>query len=291
MGAQGFAVLPTAARLRRWLRLIVTTVAVLYVLQLVALFALQRKLVFMPPRPAPIDARDGIEALRVGWRGGTIPALWLPAAPGAPTLVYLHGNAEQVAGLNRLARRVHGLGLGFFAPEYPGYGLSEGDGVGQDTAVEASAAAIAALLARADAPRGPIVLFGRSLGSGVACQLASRGIGDALVLVSPFTSVADRAAELYPWVPVRWLLRDPFDSAAVAAQIGIPTWIVHGDADQVIPVAMGRALAAAISGAKVEIVVGAGHNDILRKDGVLEALAAFARSQGRDACAPAARQP
>ncbi|HYM17384.1 MAG TPA: alpha/beta hydrolase, partial [Micropepsaceae bacterium] len=91
---------------------------------------------------------------------------------------------------------------------------------------------------------GPLILWGHSLGSGVAAQMAAEGRGKALVLESPYTSLADLGAELYPIFPVRLLLTDPFDTATLVSDIKVPVLIFHSTDDPVVPYAMGTRLAA-----------------------------------------------
>ena len=100
-------------------------------------------------------------------------------------------------------------------------------------------------------PPEHLVLYGHSLGTGLAIELAAQ-LSDAgtppglLVLDAPYTSIRDRAAAQYPFVPVRWLLRHPFDSMARVPRVGSPTLVIHGTADTVVPYEDGETLASAL---------------------------------------------
>ena len=107
-----------------------------------------------------------------------------------------------------------------------------------------------------------IILYGESLGSGVAVQLAAEKPVAGVVLDAPYTSIADVAVGAYPFFPVRWFLFDRYETLNFLPNVHAPLLVVHGEADEVIPVAMGRAVYAAAKGPK-EIVTfpGAGHSD------------------------------
>jgi pimeloyl-ACP methyl ester carboxylesterase len=135
----------------------------------------------------------------------------------------------------------------------------------------------AALDALAKRGVGPdhITLAGVSLGTGVATEMARRGRGSALVLVSPYTSITAMAQRTAWFLPTSVLVPDRFDTLGKAPSIRLPTLVVHGDADEVIPVVMGRTVAAAIDGARLRIVAGGHHNDLFAVDtSLVDAIAA-----------------
>ena len=109
--------------------------------------------------------------------------------------------------------------------------------------------------------------------------MARRGHGSRLVLLSAFTSMPDMAQAAYPWLPGRWLVKDRYENLAKAASLRVPVWLAHGDLDRIIPVEMGRRLAAALPQAHLYEVPGAGHNDLWLRGGrpMVEAIVAFAR--------------
>jgi uncharacterized protein len=231
-----------------------------YLLLCAAAWAGQRALMFPAPRAAiPLPGHGGY--VRVG-RGGVL--LQRPVPEGAPWVVYFHGNGEQLSDLEDVADALHARGLGFLGVEYPGYGWAEG--APTERGIYAAAEEGLAWLHQQHGV-GPerIVLLGRSLGSGVAVELARRGRGARLVLVSPYTSMGDMAAAAFPWLPGRLLVRDRFDSLSKAPELRLPTLVVHGARDEVVPAAQGRTLAEAIAGAELLWVPEAGHNDVLER--------------------------
>jgi pimeloyl-ACP methyl ester carboxylesterase len=131
-----------------------------------------------------------------------------------------------------------------------------------------------ALVADIAARHPEVVLIGRSLGSGVAVQVARRHPPARLVLVTPFDSLAAVARRHYPWLPVDLLLRDRYDSAAHAASIHVPTTLVAAADDAIVPAEHARALARAFAPGRARLVVlaGAGHNDIDAHPGYAPAL-------------------
>lgn len=162
-----------------------------------------------------------------------------PASPDAPVFVYFHGNAGTLMRRAERFRLLTSGGAGLIAFHYRGYGGSEG--VASEAALIADAAAIAAEAGRRF-PGHRRILFGESLGSGVATQTAAASPAAALILDSPFMSVLDRASATYPWLPVRLLLNHPFRSDLAMPQVRMPVLILHGDRDQVIPVGDGERL-------------------------------------------------
>ena len=237
---------------------------------------LERRLIYFPqpvPVSGPLDPY-GIHRVEVPGHP-PVDVLHLPAPAGAPTVVHFHGNAEQLLDQLQFAQTLHEQGLGFYAIEYPGYGRSPGQPT-EKSIYEAAETGIAALRAQGVSPSA-IVLSGRSLGTGVAVEMARRGLGSRLVLVAPYTSIPDVGQRQFPWLPVRLLASDRFDSKAKAPGIRIPALIVHGDRDEVIPVDMGRELGRLLPNAKVLIVEGAQHNDVLGRDrSVISQIARFA---------------
>lgn len=200
-----------------------------------------------------LKTRDGI-TLR-GW-------LDVPATTGPhPLLLYFGGNKDEVS--NWMLMRHQAPDWAWASLNYRGYGASEGEP--SQTALVADAQAVFDALAadpRIDPKR--IVVIGRSLGSGVAVQLAEKRPLQALILITPYDSMLSVAAEKYPYLPIRWMLRHPFDSIALAPTLHLPTQILLAQEDKLIPPAHGARLAAAW-GSPVQplLLPGANHHDIL----------------------------
>jgi len=169
-----------------------------------------------------------------------------PVKPDATIIVFFHGIGQQLAGstMSTLESFVH-CGYGVVAVEYTGYGFASQYGPSSESAIyEDVTFALDYLLKQA--PSNKIVLVGYSLGTGVAVEMAYRGYGDKLVLVAPYTSVAEMGHHFLPGLPtffVDKIIQDKFDSKCKAPHINIPTLVIHGTQDQVIPYAMGCEIA------------------------------------------------
>lgn len=231
----------------------------------ILLWLLQEKLLFhpspvmAPPRAPPLWS---VEAVEIVTRDATklSGVLVKPPGPPAPLIVYFGGNAEEVTGWAPGAASYGPRAL--LLVNYRGYGRSEGKP--SEKALVADAIETFDWAARrADVDATRIALMGRSLGTGVAVQVAAKRPAKAMVLVSPYDSVAEVAAAAYPWLPARWMLRHPFDSTAHAAAIRLPALIVTGSEDTLIRPAHSKRLAK-LWGGPVEALdlEGLGHNDI-----------------------------
>lgn len=201
--------------------------------------------------------------------------------PGAPLLVHFHGNGEQLAGMDAMVGLALREGLGLVAVEYPGYGLLDAKMPSERAFYETGERAIAYARKELGVEVGRTILVGQSLGSGTATELARRGHGARLVLLTPFTSVPELAQTLFPWLPARLLVRDRFDNAAKAPQIRVPVLVLHGTADEVVPFEMGRRLSAGFPSARLVTFADGGHNDLFaRFRARIEAeIGAFARAE------------
>ncbi len=231
------------SKARRMVGVVLFGIGLSYVVVGGGVFALQRKLVFPAPPAQPMPTVPGAEQLAIPGNPGPIHALRLPPKGDAPTVLFFHGNGEQLADLPGFVQALHLKGLGVVAMEYPGYGAS----AGQKPSEEAIDADAETLIRWLEANRGltedRLILAGHSLGTGVATEMAARGHGRRLVLLSPYTSIAAVGARVVPWLPTRLLTLDRFDTAAKAPKIEMPVLIVHGGRDVVVPVRMGKKLA------------------------------------------------
>jgi uncharacterized protein len=248
------------AKIRTVLLVLVCAVVALYVGLCSYLFAKQRSAIYYPPPTvlgaAPPDS--GYATLDINVPDiGVIKHWWVPpASPGMPTVVFFHGNAGDRRSFLELGVLLHRQGWGAVLASYPGYSGNPGNP--SEAALTADARATIAAIA----PRsGPIIAWGHSLGSGVAARMASEGRVAGLVLESPYTSLPDVAARIYPYIPVQMLMLDRFDTRALVQKIAMPVLIFHGADDPQIPFAMGRELADAW-GKRASLVrlEGVGHN-------------------------------
>ena len=155
-------------------------------------------------------------------------------------------------------------------------GVSAASGDPSEEGLYADAEAALEVLRRRGIDPSRTVLFGYSLGSGVAAEMAHRGRGSALVLVAPFTSVPAVVTDVAPIFPARLVVRDAFDTLAKAPAIHVPTLVIHGDRDQVVPFWMGKKLSEVVPGARFIAVPGGRHGDLFgrERDQLLEAIVA-----------------
>ncbi|MBZ4419275.1 alpha/beta hydrolase [Myxococcus sp. RHSTA-1-4] len=263
-------------RPRRMLVILLSILAVCYLIVCVAAFTLQRSIIFPAPRaPIPLEENMGFSRLPLE-DGRFVDVFHLPAPEGAATVVHFHGNGEQLLDQLTLGERLHEWGLGFLAVEYPGYGASPGSPT--EDGIYAAAEAALKLLRVQGVPAERTVLSGRSLGTGVAVEMARRGHGARVMLVSPYTSIADMANQVFPFLPTALLVRDRFDTVSKAPEVKVPVLIIHGEQDTLIPVEMGRRLGTRFPRATLETVAGAGHNDVLERPGskLMDRMAGFA---------------
>jgi hypothetical protein len=221
----------------------VAVCAALYGLIVIGLYVGQRKILFRCDAAEVDPATLGLKAkvVRLKTEDGESLLAWsIPPAPGRPLILYFHGNA---GGIDLRVERFHAIakaGMGLLAIEYRGYASSTGSPSERGLKLDGEAA-YAAAIASGVAPER-IVPLGESLGSGVAVALAARHKVGALVLDSPYSSIADVAAATYWFVPVRALLRDPFRNDLLIGSVNVPTLIVHGTKDRVVPIRFGEKL-------------------------------------------------
>lgn len=185
---------------------------------------------------------------------------YIPAVANRGTLLFFHGNAGNISHRLESIRIFHKLKLSVFIFDYRGYGRSEGSPSEAGTQSDARAAWRFLTEERRIAP-GKIIFFGRSLGAAVAAQLATQTQPGALIIESAFTSVPDVAAEIYWWLPVRWLTRFDYATRDYVAQGQGPVLVVHSPEDEIIPYRHGEAIFTAAHAPKEMLRLRGGHND------------------------------
>lgn len=227
----------------------------------------QSALVFQPDvdrniRASPADIGLTFAPLKLPTADGEILDGWyVPTQNKARGLVVLfHGNAGSIAQRLDYLRMFHDLGFATLMLDYRGYGLSSGSPSEEGTYLDATAIWRHATQALGF-PAGRIVLFGESLGGGVATKLATEVRPAALVLASTFTSLPDVGADLYPLLPIRLLANIRYESMLRLKQIACPTMVIHSRNDDVIPVAHGRKLFDAANQPKQFLEIEGRHND------------------------------
>jgi hypothetical protein len=243
------------------------------VLMVVVVMLFENRFIYFPSRypegswerarrgPVPIEdvwlaASDGVR----------LHAWFVRGAAPTVTILFFHGNAGNVSDRLDWLIEVAGLPADVLALDYRGYGRSEGRpseaGLYQD-----AEAAYRWLTEERRVPPARLVLYGKSLGGGPACELAARRPARALILQSTFTNVPDMARVALPFMP-RALVRTRFDNLAKVARITVPTLIVHSRDDEMIPFAMAERLHGAAAGPKrLAAFRGAGHNELIPLQG------------------------
>ena len=241
-----------------------------YLMLVAGLYVVQRQLLYLPDRSIPSPTASGVPemgevTLQTG-DGLRLVAWYRPATQRRTTILYLHGNGGHIGYRGERVRPFIDGGFGVLLVEYRGYGGNPGRP--SEAGLMSDARAALAFLDGAGVPSAETVLYGESLGSTVAVAIAAeRAAGGrpvaALVLEAPLSSVSDVAAYHYPWMPVRWLLKDRFEAEARIADVGAPVLVVHGDADDIVPIRFGRALFEAAQEPKEAAwILGGGHEDL-----------------------------
>ncbi|MGP6421997.1 alpha/beta hydrolase [Pseudomonas putida] len=210
----------------RKLMSLVALLVALYLLLCAALFVFQRSLIYFPQPDSAVTAADS--RLKLAMPDADV---WVTVREhaGPKALIYFGGNAEDVS------RNLPSFSAAF--PEYAVYLLNYRGfgGSGGSPSEEAIAEDALALFDQVYASHPQIAVIGRSLGSGVAVRLASQRPANQLILVTPYNSLEELAVRQYPWFPVRWLLKDRYESGRYAAHIQVPTLLLAASDDEVIP--------------------------------------------------------
>lgn len=271
----------------RIVALLVLLVAVLYAGVAVFLYVMQRPMMYPASglRSAPAQAGlSGVEEVSLQTPDGeTLVAWWKPPAAGHRTILFLHGNAGNLALRADRIQLLTADGTGLLLPAYRGYSGSTGSPTEEGLATDARTA-YDWLAVRTDPSR--IVLLGESLGSGVAVRLAQERPVAGVILDAPYTSTADVARGLYWWLPVGLLMKDQYPSIERIGSLRAPILVLHGDRDGVIPFALGERLYAAAREPKRFLRIEGGDHtgNIERPEGLaevrrfMESLPAPARS-------------
>ena len=257
---------------------VLAALALLYgLLVAVAKHEYKRILYPAPPEPPFVLPPSASVITRATPLGVPFHAVYFPAQGTYPTLVLFHGNGETAASSVPRATDLAARGFGVLVVEYRGYGLSTASGTPSEEGLYDDGAAAMALLRELGIWPARIVLWGTSLGTGVASELAARGLAGRLVLTTPYTSIRALAARVAWFLPTGFIVDERLDTLAKAPRIHVPTLVVQGDRDEVVPFEMGAEVADAIKGAVFVRVPGGHHNDLYTRDPtLLDRIAAFA---------------
>ena len=244
---------------------IILTAVVAYLLVVGCVYAFQRHLMYHPDKdvgpPEQYHLNGYSEFFLTTPDHENIQFWYHPAAAGFPTIVYYHGNAYTLGDRADIYSSLTDKGFGLLAVSYRGYGKSTGEPSEQGIYTDARTA-IHYATDSLHIPATQLILYGESLGTGVAVQMATEYDVAGLVLQSPYTSVAARAAEIYFYVPVNYLIKDKYFTIDKIASVKAPLLLFHGELDNVIPIAHGKAVLAAATSSKEGIFFPkTGHND------------------------------
>lgn len=262
------------------------TIAVLVVIALLALlWVAQRRMIYFPTQNVPPLAALSSSAEEVSFiteDGLTLTAWFLPADAENPlgAVLVFNGNAGNRAHRLPLGEALAEGGYSVLLVDYRGYGGNPGAPTEEGLAADAKGA-LAYLRSRADVDSRRIVYFGESLGAGVAVRLATAQPPAALILRSPFTSLADIASVHYPVIPVSLLLRDRYESIDMIGGIEAPLLVIAGSADRIIPSEQSKRLFDAANEPKrLAVIENAGHNDLalLAGEEMVREMVAFLRN-------------
>lgn len=259
---------------------VIAVVALLYVAFLAGLYFLQRDFQYVPTGEITaleaarlantqlVSIPTGDDASLAGW--------YAPPAAGMPTILYYKGNSGSFSAEHERFAQWTAEGYGFLAFDYRGFPMTPG-AITEDNILTDSMAAFDWLATRTDRP---ILIWGRSLGTGPATFVASQRDAGALLLETPFLSAVSVAAERYPFAPVAWLMFDQFHTNEWIRDVEELTFIAHGTADQTIAVSNSERLQALVPNPyPIWIEPGADHGDLWARGIWPRAKAFFAEAQ------------
>ena len=244
---------------------IVLLILTAYLALVALLFIFQRNILFVPGKSAPLTEGSLVpeaEDISLRTTDGLILHSWFFKGKKAkPLILYFQGNTGTIADRDKKASHFLDLGYSFLFVGYRGYGGNSGTPSEKGFNLDANAAIAFAISEGFNS--NEIVLYGESLGTGVAINLAQKTRVLSVILEAPYTSIAKVASERYWFVPVDYLLKDRFDSISKIKDLNIPLLILHGDKDQVIDLKHGKELFEQASEPKyMHIFKGANHSNL-----------------------------
>jgi fermentation-respiration switch protein FrsA (DUF1100 family) len=253
---------------------IVAAALLIYAAILLLLRVYESKLIYFPGPERALVAPDAslglpVQRVEISTEDQVKLVAWvIPAqSPSSLWLLVCHGNAGNLSEFDRPMHYagLRQLGLNLLAFDYRGYG--ESGGVPSESGLYRDAdAAYWYLTKERGVPASRIIIFGHSLGSAVAVDLASRVPSAALIVEGALTSATDRGQELYPYIPVRWIAASRFSSLDKIGRVTVPKLFLHATEDEVIPLAHGRRLYDAAPQPKIFVELRGGHGDAFDVD-------------------------
>jgi hypothetical protein len=251
-----------------------------YAMLVAFVYLRQAKMLYFPSTqiestPASIGLSFDEITLRTA-DGLNISAWYIPAQQPKGFLIFCHGNAGNISHRLDSIRIFHDLNLSVLIFDYRGYGKSEGEPTEKGTYLDAEAAYDFLVKVKGVAPSG-IVIFGRSLGSAVAAELAMRRRAGALIIESGFTSIPDLGEKFFPHMPVRLITRFHYATINKVGKLGLPKLFIHSPDDEIIPFTQGQLLFATASEPKEFLTLTGDHNGgfLLSGDRYIKGLEKF----------------
>ncbi|HUO77074.1 MAG TPA: alpha/beta hydrolase [Thermodesulfovibrionales bacterium] len=260
--------------------LVISGVVLVYVLLIAYVYVKQGSMLYFPLKEieaTPLAIGLDYQELILRTKDGVdISAWYTPAENARGYVLFCHGNAGNISHRLDSIRIFHNLGLGVLIFDYRGYGRSKGAPDEEGTYRDAEAAWDYLVNSLHVAPE-KIILFGRSLGSAVAAEMASRKQAGALIMESGFTSVPDLGSSFYPYLPVRLLSKYRYASIEKVGRLKIPKLFIHSPEDEIVPYEQGRKLFESASEPKEFLQLSGGHNEgfLLSGETYLKGLDSF----------------
>jgi len=256
-----------ARRVTHWLRQVTVAIIISVLVWFVMIMILEDQMIYFPAKYPegywePEEYGVAVEDCYFDTEDGVRLHGWFCASEAARlTLLWCHGNAGNISHRLDIIKNLHALGINIFIFDYRGYGKSEGEpdeeGIYRD-----GVAAYEYLVKKREIHPDSIVLFGESLGTAVAVDLAVKRNIRALVLQSAFTNAKDMAVRMFPIPVPPFIIHSKFDSIDKIRQVRVPVFFIHGDDDTIVPVELGRKLFDAANEPKEFYqIAGADHND------------------------------
>lgn len=256
---------------------IAAALVLIYALVAVTAMIFQRRLLYLPDtaRISPQEAGlSGVSEIELKTPDGETLIVWAaPAKSGRPTLLYFHGNGGGLVDRRERIQRFMTAGYGVFMMSYRSYSGSTGAATEKANIADA-ALAFDTLVARG-VPPSDIVIYGESLGTGVAVQTAAARKPGAVILDAPYTSMIAAAQQHYAWLPVKPFLSDTYRSDLYIAQVSAPLLILHGAMDGIISVDLGKKLFSQANQPKDMVVFEQGNHTDLYNHGALKSVNDF----------------
>ena len=247
-----------------WIKRLLFVAVFSYLVLVAIVFVLQRNFIYFPDTTSSSPAEVGLDSFEVAeitLDDIQLDSWWHAPEEGEPVVLLFHGNAAALRNRAFIFKDIEQMGFGLLAVGYPGYGGNPG-APSETKMTETARANYDWLLSQGVMP-DQIVIFGASLGGGVAMTLAPEVEAAGLVLEATFTGAGDLGAEALPWLPVKLLIKDKYRNLDRAADLKMPLSWYHGAMDEVIPFEMGQKLFDAFPGEKCTTIFPDGrHNDL-----------------------------